>query len=39
MVPSGDSRDPCGMVQVVTRSISYISSVSTTDTVLGTWSP
>ena len=38
-MPSGDMRDPCGMVQVVTCSISYMSSVSTTDTVLGTWSP
>ena len=38
-MPSGDMRDPCGMVHVVTSSITYISSVSTTDTVLGTWSP
>ena len=38
-MPSGDMRDPCGMVHVVTRSISYISWVSTTDTVLGMWSP
>ena len=32
-------RDPCGMVQVVMRAISTISSVDTTDTDDGTMSP
>src|SRR5688572_29689483 len=38
-VPCGFSRDPCGMVQVGMRLISFISSVATTDTDDGTISP
>lgn len=38
-VPAGLTREPCGMVQVVIRAISTISSVETTEMEDGTMSP